>query len=198
MRGKGREKEREGNINVWLPLKHPLLRPWPGLQPRHVPWLGIEPETLWFTGQHSIHWATPARAFCFFNLFSKFFSSSLHSMLFCVSFKYMAYWLDNYIFYKVFSPSVSSTHPAYHTLSLTIFPILYFTSLCFVIINLYFLICSLFPAISQTPLPPGNHQSDLCIYESVSILFIHLFHSSDSTYKWKHKVICLLLTDYFT
>ena len=29
-------------------------------------------------------------------------------------------------------------------------------------------------------------------------LFIHLFHSSDSTYKWKHKVICLLLTDYFT
>ena len=34
----------------------------PGLQPRHVPWLGIKPVTLWFTGQHSIHWATPARA----------------------------------------------------------------------------------------------------------------------------------------
>ena len=28
----------------------------PGLQPRHVPWLEIEPATLWFTGQHSIHW----------------------------------------------------------------------------------------------------------------------------------------------
>ena len=28
-------------------------------QRRHVPWLGIEPATLWFTGQHS---ATPARA----------------------------------------------------------------------------------------------------------------------------------------
>ena len=34
----------------------------PGLQPRHVPWLGIEPVTLWFTGWHSVYWATPARA----------------------------------------------------------------------------------------------------------------------------------------
>ena len=34
----------------------------PGLQPRHVPWLRIEPVTLWFAGWHSIHWATPARA----------------------------------------------------------------------------------------------------------------------------------------
>ena len=34
----------------------------PGLQPTHVPWLGIKPATLWFSGQHSIHWATPARA----------------------------------------------------------------------------------------------------------------------------------------
>ena len=36
----------------------------PGPQPRHVPWLGIEPATLWFAGWHSIHWATPARACC--------------------------------------------------------------------------------------------------------------------------------------
>ena len=34
----------------------------PGPQPRHVPWPGIEPVTFRFTGQHSIHWATPARA----------------------------------------------------------------------------------------------------------------------------------------
>ena len=34
----------------------------PGLQPRHVLWLGIEPATLWYTGQHWIHWPTPARA----------------------------------------------------------------------------------------------------------------------------------------
>ena len=34
----------------------------PGLKARHVPWLGIEPATLWFADWHSIHWATPARA----------------------------------------------------------------------------------------------------------------------------------------
>ena len=33
----------------------------PGLQPRHVPYLGIEPVTFWFTGRHLIHWATLAR-----------------------------------------------------------------------------------------------------------------------------------------
>ena len=32
------------------------------LQPRQVPWLGIEPVTLWFSDRHSIHRATPARA----------------------------------------------------------------------------------------------------------------------------------------
>ena len=46
--GEGREKERERRV--------------PGLQSRHVPWLGIEPVTPWFAGQRSIHWATPARA----------------------------------------------------------------------------------------------------------------------------------------
>ena len=34
----------------------------PGLQPRHVPQLGIEQATLWFTGWCSIHCTTPARA----------------------------------------------------------------------------------------------------------------------------------------
>ena len=64
-RRKGREKERERNINVWLPLTGPHQGPGP--QPRQVPWLGIEPVTLWFTGWRSIHWATPARAwFVFF------------------------------------------------------------------------------------------------------------------------------------
>ena len=28
----GREKERERNINVWLPLTHPLLGTWPATQ----------------------------------------------------------------------------------------------------------------------------------------------------------------------
>ena len=34
-RQRGREGERETNINVWLPLVHPLLRNWPEI--RHVP-----------------------------------------------------------------------------------------------------------------------------------------------------------------
>ena len=57
-----REKEKERNINVWFPLECPLLGTWPGPQARHMPWLGIEPMTLWFAGQCSTHWATPARA----------------------------------------------------------------------------------------------------------------------------------------
>ena len=31
-RGEGREKERERNINVWLPVAHPLLGTWPATQ----------------------------------------------------------------------------------------------------------------------------------------------------------------------
>ena len=45
----------------------------PGPQPRHVPWLGIELVTLWFSGRRSIHWATAARAiFCFLYLILNF------------------------------------------------------------------------------------------------------------------------------
>ena len=59
-RGEEKKKERERNINVWLPLARPHWGP--SLQPRHVPWLGVQPVTLWLAGQCSIHWATPARA----------------------------------------------------------------------------------------------------------------------------------------
>ena len=58
-RGEEREKERNRNISVWLPLTRPLLGTC--LQPRHVPSLGIEPVTFQFIGRHSVHWATPAR-----------------------------------------------------------------------------------------------------------------------------------------
>ena len=41
-RGEGRERELEWNINVWLPLTYTPY--WgTGMQPRNVPWLGIEP-----------------------------------------------------------------------------------------------------------------------------------------------------------
>ena len=44
-RGEGRQKERERNINVWLPL---VCAPFwgPGPQPSHMPWLGIKLVTL--------------------------------------------------------------------------------------------------------------------------------------------------------
>ena len=64
-RGKGRKKERKRNIDVWkitLAASHSPPNWGPGPQPRHVPWLGIEPVTFWFAGQHSIHWATLAKA----------------------------------------------------------------------------------------------------------------------------------------
>ena len=63
-RKKGREGEREKYQCVVAPY-------WgPGLQPRYVPWLGIELVTLWFEGQHSIHWVTPARARLIFSCIS--------------------------------------------------------------------------------------------------------------------------------
>ena len=62
----GREKERGRGIRVWeihwlvASCMHPNWGPGP--QPRHVPWLAIEPVMFWFSGQCSTHWATPVRA----------------------------------------------------------------------------------------------------------------------------------------
>ena len=55
----GRKRGRETSMCGCL-----LCAPYwgPGQQPRHVPWLGIEPVALGFTGWHSIHWATSVRA----------------------------------------------------------------------------------------------------------------------------------------
>ena len=60
-RGEGREKE-EGEKHQCVVTSHVALTGEPGRQPRHMPWVGIEPVTLWFSGLHSIHWATLARA----------------------------------------------------------------------------------------------------------------------------------------
>ena len=52
-RGKGREKERERNIRVWLPLMGPLLGTWPTTQACALTRNGM--VTLGFAGHHSIH-----------------------------------------------------------------------------------------------------------------------------------------------
>ena len=56
---RGRRRGRETSMCACL-SHTPYWRPGP--KPRHVLWLGIEHVTLWFAGQHSIHWATQARA----------------------------------------------------------------------------------------------------------------------------------------
>ena len=49
-----RERDKEGETSLCGCL---LQAPYwgPGRQPSHVPQLGIEPVTLWFTGWHSSH-----------------------------------------------------------------------------------------------------------------------------------------------
>ena len=52
--GEGRRKRER---NIYVQEIHGLVAShapnWgPGLQPRHVPWLGIKPVTFWFAGQH--------------------------------------------------------------------------------------------------------------------------------------------------
>ena len=59
LEGKG-GKKRKRNIMCGCLLCAPYWGP--GLPPRHVPWLGIKPATLWFADQRSIHWASPAGA----------------------------------------------------------------------------------------------------------------------------------------
>ena len=52
--GGGREKEREKNISVWLPLERSLLGVWSATQ-ACADWELNWPATLWFTGRHPIH-----------------------------------------------------------------------------------------------------------------------------------------------
>ena len=58
-RKEGKEKVRERNINVWLPLVHTLLGTWPSTQACAL----TENQTghPLVCSPHSIHWATPAR-----------------------------------------------------------------------------------------------------------------------------------------
>ena len=49
-KGEWKEKERERNISVWLPLMHPLSGPWPATQACAL--TGNQPVTLWFAGRH--------------------------------------------------------------------------------------------------------------------------------------------------
>ena len=88
----------------------------------------------------------------------------------------------------------SSYHPSLHkdiALLLTRFPVLYITSpwlVCFITGSRYFLISFTYRTQSSTPLPSGNHQFVLRIYDSVSVLSAPFFFFSDSTCKCDHMV----------
>ena len=61
-RRKKKEKERETNIDVWekhlLVAYHTHPDQGPGLQPRHVPWLGIKLVNFGFAGQCPTNWVS--------------------------------------------------------------------------------------------------------------------------------------------
>ena len=56
----------------------------------------------------------------------------------------------------------------------------------------------LFHLPPPTLLPSVNHQFVLYIYESVSVLFVHLFCFIESSYKWNYAVIVFLCLTYFS
>ena len=129
-----------------------------GLKPRYVPWLGIEPATLWFTGQCSIHWATPARA--------------------------IFYWLCYYSCPN-FSPLPPLPQTLLHhcscpwvlRISSLTTPFLYCTLHPHgysVATYLHFLIPSPPYPVSHTPTSSGNHQNTLSIHDWVSVLLVLL------------------------
>ena len=102
-RGRGRGGEREGERHPCMAASCHLPPYWgPGPQPRHVPWLGIELVTLWFSGQNSIHWATPARAllkFIFFPFASRTHKNTKHINSFFFFFQSCTIWFLSHILY---------------------------------------------------------------------------------------------------
>ena len=61
----------------------------------------------------------------------------------------------------------------------------------------YYFLLSPFTFFTQPPTPPLPWQLSVCLSESVSFLFISLFHSLDSTYEWTHRVLVFLRLAYF-
>ena len=114
----------------------------------------------------------------FIMFFFKFFNYSLHSTLFWMSFRCAVDWLDNHILYKVILPifpvltwhRTRLLHYWLYSLCCTLHPVT-------IIItgNLYFLIPFTFQTHSLNPPTTGKHQFVLCIYEFVSVSFVHLF-----------------------
>ena len=128
--------------------------------------------------------------------------SLLQSMLFCTSFRGTAQWLDNHIVYRVapwYFQSPFGTMHSYRNIIDYIPCAVLSIPWPFWNDSLYFWISSPFSPLHQhspSSATTSNHQSLLCICESVSV--VSLFCSLDSTYKWNHMVFIFLWLTYFT
>ena len=104
----------------------------------------------------------------------------LHSILFCISFKFEEHWLANHIFSKVFPSDISSTHLTpwiVITILLTIFPVLYFTSMWLFCIYQFVLI-NPFTSFTQSPKSPSFRQPPVhssCIWVFLSFVCSFIF-----------------------
>ena len=113
-------------------------------------------------------------SFYLFYVFQLYFNS----ILFHISFRYTAQWLENHILYNMFPPifPVAIWHHTNNTILLTIFPMLYFIS-TWLFCNYQFILLNPFTFFTRPLIlfPSGNHLSVLCIYESVSVLLVCIY-----------------------
>ena len=130
-----------------------------------------------------------------------FFDYSLHPTLFCFSVRWTSQWLDIHILYKVFL-LIIRVHLAPWTTTmplLTIFPMPSLTSqFCddqLVLLNPF----TFFNPATQRPSPLATISLfSVPISLFLFRLFICLFCSLDSSYKWNHMVLVCLWLTYFT
>ena len=129
----------------------------PGLQPRHVPWLRIEPMNFHFAGRHSIYWTTPARVLF---PFLKMFFILLLFYYSCPNFP--SYFLPPH-------PPLLSQFPSCCPCPWVIYT-------CSLTRHFHF-----FPPFTSSPLHYGHYQSLPCFPASGSIWLICSFCSLGST-----------------
>ena len=148
----------------------------PSLQPRHVPWLEIEPATFGFAGWHLIHWATPARAIDE-SFYIKFIGMSLVNKIIQVS---GVHFYDTWSVYCFMCtpPKVKSSS----------------------IIIIYF--GPLYTLLPPCTFSSGNHHTVVYVYEFLFCLFFLFVHVLTSvlylTYEWNYMVLNFFCLTYFT
>lgn len=127
-----------------------------------------------------------------------FFSYSLHSVSCLIGFRCVAYWPHNHILSRV-STRDSQRPPG--TVQST--AVLLTVSLCRAshpcACSVAASPCNPFPSSTQAPAPsPGHHQSTVCGYQSVSILFAPFLCSLDPTCEWNHRASAVVCPTWFS